>query len=178
MAYRDRVQPYKDETVVGGGSATDTEPFPTTINPVQDGMEAAGLVLNDWNGGSPIQDTNVSVTRTGNDLILADVTNGSLALSGLTREYDFLLDNDPPRVGNTLTLTRTGGLVTKLTWNNTGTGKNIKTLDFTRVSGQVSTLVVKVFLPADGTTVVAQVTDTITRTSGKVSSITRTRDVS
>lgn len=92
MSYRDKVQVYKDETVAGGGTAADAEPYPTTLTPAQDALECAGVVLNDWNGGTPIQNTNVTIERVGNDLVLKDVTNGSVTLASLrTVPTDFAM---------------------------------------------------------------------------------------
>lgn len=84
MAYRDLVQVYKDETSGGGGTPSDSTAWPTTISPTQDAVECAGLVLNDWNGGSPVQDQLVKVHRTGGNLVLTDPNAGSKTLSQLS----------------------------------------------------------------------------------------------
>lgn len=89
MSFRDRVQVYKDESTAGGGTAGDAEPFPTTLNPSQDALECAGLVINDWNSGTPVRDTNVTVERVGNDMTFKDVTNGTKTLAQLLAPLDF-----------------------------------------------------------------------------------------
>jgi hypothetical protein len=176
VGYQSRVQPYKDETVAGGGLSGNSVAYPSTIAPTLDAMECAGLVLDDYNGGTPIQDTSVTVLRTGDDLVLTDITNGALAISVFARNYDFLLASDPDRVTANLTITRSSGLVTTLTWVNNSTSKTIKTVAITRSGGLVSSIVTKVFA-ANGTTIVAQLTKTLTRTSGLVTSVAISRDV-
>jgi hypothetical protein len=84
MTFRDRVQAYKYESAAGGGSAGDEEPFPTVINVDQDALELAGLVFNDWNGGTPIHDQNVRILRIGDDLMFYDVAHsGGVSLSAM-----------------------------------------------------------------------------------------------
>jgi len=112
------------------------------------------------------------------NLILKDSISGSKALSALISSdpYNFLLDCEPDSVGVTYSITRSSGLVTKETWTNTSTSKDIKTIDYTRSSGLLATEVVKVF-DSDGTTVVAQKTVTYSRSGSLVSGATITRDV-
>ena len=85
MSFLYKVQVYKDESTAGGGSASNAEPFPTTIIVTQEAVECCGVVLNDYHSGSPIQDQNVTLQRSSNDMILADVTNGSQKLSALAK---------------------------------------------------------------------------------------------
>ncbi len=91
-------------------------------------------------------------------------------------EIDFLLDNDPNTADNTNTITRLGDLVSNETWVNDLTLKTIKTTDYVRTLGLVTSEVVKVYA-ADGLTVIGQKTVTYTRLSGQVTTIATTRDV-
>jgi hypothetical protein len=90
---------------------------------------------------------------------------------------DFLLDNDPNGVGVTLTVTRSGGVVTNLVWANTSSGLSIKSITLTRTAGLVTQILTQVYSIKDGTTVTAQTTATITRVNGLVTSTSTTRDV-
>jgi hypothetical protein len=99
MTYRDRVQVYKDESASEGGSGADAEPFPTGINVNQDALEAAGLVINDWNGGVPIRDASTTVERVGNDMVFKDGNNPvPVTLSQLLSAIGFA----PTAVGQTV----------------------------------------------------------------------------
>lgn len=147
--------------------------YPEPIDAANDGLASAGFYPQTGAGF----DQNAGVERDGSgNLILKDSLAGTKTLSSFALLYDFLLDCPPDSVGVTYALTRTSGLVSKETWTNTSTTKTIKTIDYTRSSGLVTVMVTKVFA-SNGTTVVAQTTETLTRSSGVVTGSTKTRDV-
>lgn len=76
----------------------------------------------------------------------------------------------------TFAATRTSGQVSRETWTYTATSLLLKSIDYTRVAGLVTSFVTKIFA-ADGTTIIAQTTDTIARTGGVVTSGTTVRDI-
>jgi hypothetical protein len=76
----------------------------------------------------------------------------------------------------TFAATRTSGQVSRETWTYTTTSLLLKSIDYTRVAGLVTSFVTKIFA-ADGTTIIAQTTDTIARTGGVVTSGTTVRNV-
>lgn len=76
----------------------------------------------------------------------------------------------------TFAATRTSGQVSRETWTYTATSLLLKSIDYTRVGGLVTSFVTKIFA-ADGTTIIAQTTDTIARTGGVVTSGTTVRNV-
>jgi hypothetical protein len=82
VAYRDLTQLLKQETSAGGGTAGDETPYPSPINASQDAIECAGVVLNDWNGGTPVRDQTVYVRRDGNNLIVNAAGYVTLAVAG------------------------------------------------------------------------------------------------
>lgn len=180
--YRDLVQVYKDESAAGGGTAGDAEPFPTTINPSQDAIESAGLVLNDWNGGTPVRDQTVKVIRSGNNLQFIDPIAGTKNLAQLATALDLLLAEDPDSAGNTYAYTtNANGTINVETWTHTAAAHTWKTITYAYLTGTrarlVSSVVTKVFDTSNGTTVLAQMTETYTYTGNKITSSTKTRDV-
>lgn len=76
----------------------------------------------------------------------------------------------------TFAATRTSGQVSRETWTYTATSLLLKSIDYTRVGGLVTSFVTKIFAE-DGTTIIAQTTDTIARTGGVVTSGTTVRDI-
>jgi len=76
----------------------------------------------------------------------------------------------------TFAATRTSGQVSRETWTYTATSLLLKSIDYTRVGGLVTSFVTKIFA-ADGTTIIAQTTDIIARTGGVVTSGTTVRNV-
>jgi len=76
----------------------------------------------------------------------------------------------------TFAATRTSGQVSRETWTYTATSLLLKSIDYTRVAGLVTSFVTKIFAE-DGTTIIAQTTDTIARTGGVVTSGTTVRDI-
>ncbi len=76
----------------------------------------------------------------------------------------------------TFAATRTSGQVSRETWTYTATSLLLKSIDYTRVGGLVTSFVTKIFAE-DGTTIIAQTTDTIARTGGVVTSGTTVRNI-
>lgn len=74
----DKVQAYVNDPAVA-----ENLPYPSTIENGEDALESCGLVLNDYNGGSPIIDSNVTVTRTGADLVFKDNAGNTKTLAQL-----------------------------------------------------------------------------------------------
>ena len=72
MAYLEKTIPYVLEEAPG-----QILPYPATLNVGDDAIECCGLVINDYNGGTPIIDNTTSVTRTGNNLVFADAAHPS-----------------------------------------------------------------------------------------------------
>lgn len=75
----DRVQVLKQETTALGGQDADSRDWPVPINPQQDGIEAAGLFIQD----AVNRDETTYIVRSGLDLLLADGNNPETALSTL-----------------------------------------------------------------------------------------------
>jgi hypothetical protein len=155
-----------------------TEGYEQPIDTVADGLAAGGF-FPQYIG------TNDLLVGTERDalgnLVLKDTVTGTKTLADLVgssgvSSYDFLLDCEPDALGTTYVLTRVGGRVSKESWANTATSALIKTIDYTRTGGRVSTEVRKIF-DATGLVVVAQLTVTYTRLSGRVSGATYTRDI-
>lgn len=96
--------------------------------------------------------------------------------SGGVSEYDFLLDNEPVSEATDYAVVRTGNVVIRETWTRAATLKLWKSIDYTRVSGQVVMEVRKVFA-SDGSTIQAQVTVTYVRSGSIVTSAIYTRDI-
>lgn len=171
----DRCVPIKQERPDLGGTESDT--FDTPLDPNEDGLEMREVFLQKDTG----RDSNVSVTRDNSDnLVFKDPNAGTKTLSALsasgTSRNDFLLDNEPVEVGITYTPTYTSGRITNEEWKNTNNRK-YKTIDYTYSSGRISTEVRKVYDPADGTTVLAQVTITYSYSGATVSSYVLVRNV-
>lgn len=93
MSYRDLVQVLKQESSAGGGTAGDDTPYPSPINAGQDAIEAAGLVLNDWNSGTPVRDQTVYVRRDGSDLLVNAASGGSVHLEANASKIFSFSDN-------------------------------------------------------------------------------------
>lgn len=115
------------------------------------------------------------------NLTLKDGFAGTVTLSSLiggsgVSNYDFLLDNEPDAVGTDYAITRSLGKVSQESWTNTSTSALIKTIDYTRTLGLVTTEVRKVY-DSLGTTVVAQLTVVYTRSLGHMASAVYTRDI-
>jgi hypothetical protein len=172
----DRVQPLKLEDTATGGDEVDA--YPTAIDKNEDFIDCRGLVLQKATG----DDENVTIDRdTADNLRFKDAVTGTKTLADLAAAaglsmYDFLLDCEPDAVTNDYAVSRTGGVVTNETWTNRSTSKTIKTIDYARTGGFVTTETRKLY-GADGATVVAQLTIVYSRTGGNVDSATYTRDI-
>lgn len=124
-------------------------------------------------------DTAVGLERDASgNLTLKDGFAGTKTLSSLVgvSNYDFLLDCEPDAVDTDYAITRTLGKVSSESWTNSATSALIKTIDYTRTLGLVTTEVRKVYDPT-GVTVVAQLTVVYTRSLGQVVSAVYTRDI-
>lgn len=179
MAF-DRVKPLKIESVASGGD-TDDE-YPTSLDPEEDHVECAGIVLDDPGN----IDETTFIDRDGTDMRFADGNNPvPVTLSDLVTGTggmtytEFLLDNEPTAetgaTDATYSITRVMGQVTKEEWKRND-ATLIKSIDYTYVLGKLSTEVRKVFA-ADGFTIIAQVTWTYVYGGGIVTGATMTRDV-
>lgn len=83
-------------------------------------------------------------------------------------DLDFLLVSEPPEPGTDYAVTRSSGVVTFETWTRTG-GNKLKDIEYTRGSGVVTQEDRKIYA-SDGTTILAHLRVTYTRTSGQVTS--------
>jgi hypothetical protein len=185
MPYPERVQVVKQESTALGGDDNDGGPglnYP--INPFEDVIEAAAYELQEPDG--TVRDNDVMVSRSSGKMTFKDRENPTavdlsdlLASSSGIDYTEFLLDNEPTaETGATdcsYTVTRTTGHVTKEEWKRNDTTL-IKSIDYTWVTGQLTTEVRKVFA-ANGTTILAQVTWTYSYAGGLFTSATMTRDV-
>jgi hypothetical protein len=134
-------------------------------------------------GAATSGDETVGIERDGSgNLVLKDGTTGTKTLGQIAAassgpsNYDFLLESDPDAVNNDYTITRTSGVVTKETWIRRADSKTMKTIDYTRSSGLLTEELIKLYA-SDGTTVVAQLRVTYTRSGGVVVSATRDREI-
>lgn len=155
-----------------------TGQYEEPIDPNADELAAFGF----YPQNASSYDTAAGVYRDASgNLVLVDAANGSKTLtqvlaggSGAT-QLDFLLENEPPAPNNNYAVTRSSGLVSQETWTRAG-GNLYKSIDYTRAGGVVANEVRKIF-DTNGTTILAQMTITYTRTSGILTSATRVRNV-
>lgn len=89
---------------------------------------------------------------------------------------DFLLENEPPTPNNVYEPVRSGQTVTQERWKRTADFTLIKSIDYTYLSGKVSTSIHRVFA-SDGSTVVGQFTRNYIYTGNQISKVSGTRDV-
>ena len=82
----------------------------------------------------------------------------------------------PSDRNTTFAVTRTSGQVSNETFSYTATAKAIKSIDYSRTGGLVTSFVTKVFA-ANGTTIIAQTTTTLSRVGGILSGATIVRNV-
>ena len=178
----ERVQLSKSERSSQGGDDADSDPFGSgPLDSTEDAPDVRGIF---FQPASPAaRDKLVGIYRDGDFLKFKDVDTGvESTLGQLTgaaslnvgADLDFLLENDPPEPDCNYAVTRVSGLVSQETWTRDG-GNLLKSTDYTRTAGLVSTIVVKIY-DTDGTTVLAQTTETLTRTGGLVTSSAKTRD--
>lgn len=175
----DRVQVLKQESAAGGGNPADDDPFLNSpIDETEDALSAAGLFIQEQGGPA---DEDAGIWREGGILKAKDTGHATINLldsaagTNVGGDVDFLLESAPPEPDTNYVVTRTSGQVSKEEWTR-NPGNLLKSIDYTRSGGQVETVVTKVF-DADGTTVLAQTTETFTRTGGLVTSSAKTRDV-
>ena len=169
----DRVQLKKQEsTALGGDDADVVEWGPTPIEPREDAIEAAGFYLQDASN----RDEDLLIWRDGDTIKAKDVTYGSVdllaaATSGITAaQHRALLQlihfiGEGPAEGFTTgaTKTVTGNVFpTQELWSRSDTTKLVeKNITWTGINP--TTIEWKMYA-ADGTTVLATVTDTIVYT--------------
>lgn len=172
----DKVQPLKLEDSSTGGEEIDQ--FPTALNPQEDYIECVGIVFDD----ALNRDEEVKVYRDGDNLKFVDSSNptphtlSDLLAGGMSEETHRQLDQLTHEVDESSydEITRVSGKVTGITvWTNSSKELKIREYLVSRTGGKVSQLVTKQY---DGTgTLKETLTEDFTRTSGKVTSITRTR---
>jgi hypothetical protein len=173
---KDRVQPLKLEGTDTGGN--DDDFFPTSLNRNEDYLDARGIVLQNASSNNDI----VFVERDASDnLTFDDPIAGHQRLIDLLPgpgNYNFLLDCEPNSINNVYANIKTNGFITRETWTNSFTSKLWKSIDYTRqhFKSKVITEVRKIYAP-DGLTVVAQMTLAYTRTAGRITGATVTRDI-
>lgn len=112
----------------------------------------------------------VKVTAAGVDVL------GALLVTGALNAYDFLLTNIPVGLGTNYAVTYSGGLVTLETWTRTALNKLWKSIAYTYTGSLVETEVTKVF-DVDGTTILAQTTQTYSYTDGILQGSTIVRNI-
>ena len=106
-----------------------------------------------------------------NDLTTKQYVDGATAGTN-----DLFLVAEPTTPNNTYTNTIVAGVVTQELWVRTADLSNLKTIDYTRTAGKVTTEVRKVYA-ANGATIVAQATLTYTYTGVTVTGIVWVRNV-
>lgn len=172
----DRVHPLKLEDPATGGDQTDQ--FPTELNPLEDHIECAGLVLDDLSN----RDEAVRIYRDGDDMKFMDVNNptpstlSDLLVGGVTEEQHRLLPSSNHWIDQDSydEITRSGGKTTQVvTWDSPLKTRKIREEVITRTGGFVSQLVTSNY---NGSGILHEtLTEVITRTDGRVVNIARTR---
>lgn len=172
----DRVHPLKLEDPTTGGDQIDQ--FPTELNPLEDHIECAGLVLDD----ALNRDESVRIYRDGDDMTFIDINNptpstlSDLLLGGMTEEQHQLLPSSNHWIDQNSydEITRSGGKTTQVvTWDSPLKTRKIREEVITRIEGLVSQLVTSNY---NGSGILHEtLTEVVTRTGGRVVSIARTR---
>jgi len=171
----DRVQVLKQESAALGGDGADDVPYLTPIEAQEDAIEAAGLYVQD----ALNRDENVYIARAGDDLQFRDNNNPdpvSLAralaagLAGTEGPWLATLSGAYRE-----TLPAADPFPTLITWwtDNTKT-KKLMTKLLTLGTNKLPTAIQWSVYGPDGTTVIAQITDSITYSSVFETSRTRT----
>jgi len=177
----DRVQVVKRESAALGGDAADEAPWDAPIEPQEDAVEAAGVYLQDPSN----RDESTLVARSGDDMTFKDGNNTSpltlteLAASaggGITEGQHEVLDTLVHALAEDLYLevTRTAGKVSNVTvYTDSGKTTKIRELaNIVRTGGRIDSYDL---IQYDGVGSVKQtMAYAITRTAGRVSSITAT----
>lgn len=174
----DRVQPLKMEDTTTGGDEVDQ--FPTAVDPQEDHLECAGLVLDDLIN----RDESVRIYRDGDDMMFMDVINSTPVTlsdllsgsSGMTEEQHRLLPSSNHWIDENSydEVTRSGGkTVQVVTWDSPLKTRKIREEVITRTGGLVSQVVTSNY---NGSGILHEtLTEVITRTGGRVTNIARTR---
>lgn len=172
----DRVHPLKLEDPTTGGD--DTDQFPTELDPQEDHIECAGIVLDDLDN----RDEAVRVYREGDDMRFQDVSNSTpvtlsdLLSGGMTEEQHRLLPSSTHWIDQNSydEVNRTGSRVTSvITWDSPLKTRKIREEVLTRVGSLVTQVVTSNY---NGSGLLSEtLTEVFTRTGGKVTNISRTR---
>lgn len=172
----DRVHPLKLEDPATGGDQIDQ--FPTELNPLEDHIECAGLVLDD----ALNRDEAVRVYRDGDNMTFMDVNNptpstlSDLLLNGLTEEQHRILPSSNHWIDQDSydEIIRSGDKTTQVvTWDSPLKTRKIREEVLTRIGGVVSQLVTSNY---NGSGILHEtLTEVFTRTGGRVVSIARSR---
>ncbi len=172
----DRVLPLKLEDTSSGGDEIDT--FPTSLDPFEDHIECAGLVLDE----TSTRDESVRVYRSGGNLTFVDASNptphtlSDLLAGGMGEDAHRLLDQlthaiDEDSFDEVL---RTNGKIDSIiTWETDAKLKKIREVTVSRSAGKVASVVLKQY-DASGV-LKEQLTETYTRVNGRISSVNRVR---
>ena len=171
----DRVKPLKLESVDTGG--TENDEFPTSLDPEEDHVECAGLVLDD---PGQIDETTVlwrddadMKFKDGNNPLGYTLTQLALNTSDLINLY---LACEPPTPSTDYTNTYTGSRVDQEQWKRHSDASLLKQVDYTYTGARVTQEVRKVFA-ANGVTVLGQITIVYSYTGQKLTGEAITRDV-
>jgi len=180
MAY-DKVKPLKIESADTGGTQDDQ--FPTSLDPQEDYIEVRGLVLDDASN----KDETTVLDRDGDNMQFKDVNNPTPVTlttlvaggGGLTPVTHRSLDQLVHEISEDayLEITRSAGKTSAITYW-TDSGKTIKIRDtvITRdIGGKVSQTVITQYDAAGAAITGETLTTTITRSGGKVASMTMVR---
>ncbi len=180
----DKVRPLKLEDPASGG--TETDEFPTPIDPREDHIQTAGLVFEDATHSDEV----VRIWRDGTSLLFSDgstaVPVGLSDLSGggvseaqhrVLRQLIHFIDDGPATgfaSGAYKETTPTGPFPTsEIWWESSAKLKKIVSLDTTWTGPRITQEVWKVYA-TDGSTVLATVTDVVAYSGVFETSRTRT----
>jgi len=172
----DRVHPLKLEDPATGGDQIDQ--FPTELNPLEDHIECAGLVLDD----ALNRDEAVRVYRDGDNMAFMDVNNpipstlSDLLLVGLTEEQHRMLPSSNHWIDQDSydEIIKSGDkTIQVVTWDSPLKTRKIREELLTRTGGVVSQLVTNNY---NGSGILHEtLTEVFNRTGGRVVSIERNR---
>lgn len=170
----DRVKPLKLESIESGGDEDDE--VPTGLNPEEDHIECAGIVLDD----PGLIDESTVIWRDINDMMFKDANNPSgYTLTQLAAVGDLInlyLECEPPTPSTDYTNTYTGNRVDQEQWKRHSDASLLKQVDYTYTGARVTQEVRKVFA-ANGVTVLGQITIVYSYTGQHLTGEAITRDV-
>jgi len=171
----DKIKPLKIESTDTGGDENDE--FPTSLDPQEDHVECAGIVLDD----PGLIDESTVIWRDINDMRFKDTNNpGGYTLTQLALNTSDLinlyLECEPPTPSTDYSNTYTGNRVDQEQWKRHSDGSLLKQIDYTYTGVRVTQEVRKVFA-ADGITVLGQLTIDYVYTGQKLTGETITRNV-